>query len=44
LGPLHGVNAFALFVCALHAGRRVSTHVSAVAATSTVAADQPSGR
>ena len=44
LGPLHGVNAFALFVCALHAGRRVSAHVSAVAATSTVAADQPSGR
>jgi len=23
LGPLHGINAFALFVCALHAARRV---------------------
>ena len=24
LGPLHGINAFALFVCALHAARRVT--------------------
>ena len=44
LGPLHGVNAFALFVCALHAGRRASAHVSAVGETSTVAADEPSAR
>jgi hypothetical protein len=44
LGPLHGVNAFALFVCALHAGRRVSAHVRAAAATSTVAADEVGSR
>lgn len=44
LGPLHGVNAFALFVCALHAGRRVSAHVNAVGQTSIVAAGEPSAR
>ena len=44
LGPLHGVNAFALFVCALHAGRRVNAHVNAVGQTSIVAVDEHSGR
>ena len=44
LGPLHGINAFALFVCALHAGRRVSAHVGAVGQTASVAAGEHSGR
>jgi hypothetical protein len=43
LGPLHGVNAFALFICALHAARRVSGHIGAVVQPSAVA-DEPSAR
>ena len=29
LGPLHGINAFALFMAALHAGRRLTPRATA---------------
>jgi len=43
LGPLHGINAFVLFVCALHAARRVRHRRDVLPSGTVVGSGRPAG-